>query len=98
MKKINCKECGKEFVLPDFVEDPFYCCRFPSLPKQISNLTESAIEHINNDFKTDKNLKESRMKVCNSCEFNIHGSCNQCGCNLETKTLWEISKCPLGRW
>jgi len=41
-----------------------------------------------------------RMRICVECpKFNEKKDiCNQCGCNLQLKTLIPIASCPLGKW
>jgi hypothetical protein len=46
-------------------------------------------------------LKQERMKICDSCEFNTKGllpTCSVCNCILHTKTLLTNTKCPKNKW
>jgi hypothetical protein len=46
-------------------------------------------------------LKQERMKICDSCEFNTKGllpTCSVCNCILHTKTLVINTKCPKQKW
>jgi hypothetical protein len=45
-------------------------------------------------------MSEARLKICNSCEFNVLGDCALCGCLIATKVLDPNEKCPAGqsRW
>ena len=44
-----------------------------------------------------KELYDSRMNICNSCEHNNNGICNICGCVLSAKTKSD-SHCPKQQW
>lgn len=41
-----------------------------------------------------------RLKICNSCEFNISGDCALCGCDIQNKTSIVEESCPASpkRW
>jgi|688.fasta_scaffold00982_25 hypothetical protein len=41
---------------------------------------------------------ESRLSVCDACEFKKEDKCGVCGCFLNTKSSWTTEKCPLGKW
>ena len=45
-------------------------------------------------------MSEARLKICNSCEFNVSGDCALCGCVIETKVLDPNESCPSqpSRW
>lgn len=45
-------------------------------------------------------MSEARLKICNSCEFNVAGDCAMCGCVVETKVLDPNESCPAvpSRW
>ena len=39
-------------------------------------------------------MSEARLKICNSCEFNVEGDCALCGCVIAVKVLDPNEKCP----
>ena len=43
-------------------------------------------------------LSESRMEICNECEFLFAGFCRQCVCLMSVKTKLKSSECPIGKW
>lgn len=45
-------------------------------------------------------LSKQRMDICNSCEFLFEPTkqCKKCGCFMTAKTLFQKSKCPIGKW
>lgn len=50
--------------------------------------------------RSDKELIEDRLKICNSCEFLNKRlmKCRQCGCFMKLKTTLREAKCPLEKW
>lgn len=50
--------------------------------------------------KISKEIKEERLKICNSCEFLIKkvNICKKCGCAMNVKTGLAESSCPIGKW
>lgn len=46
------------------------------------------------------NFVEARLAICNSCPFNVEGSCAYCGCDVATKVLDPEETCPAvpSRW
>lgn len=50
--------------------------------------------------RSDRELIESRLKICNNCEFfnKRMVKCNKCGCFMKLKTTLRQAKCPVGKW
>ena len=50
--------------------------------------------------RSDRELIESRLAVCNSCNwFNKRlAKCKKCGCLMNQKTKLPNAECPLGKW
>jgi hypothetical protein len=50
--------------------------------------------------RSDRNLIEQRLDICNGCEyFNKRlRKCKQCGCFMHLKTTLRRAKCPMGKW
>lgn len=53
-----------------------------------------------NSKRSDRELIESRLEVCNSCEwFNKRlAKCKKCGCFMKLKSTLQNAKCPVGKW
>jgi len=39
-----------------------------------------------------------RRTICNTCDKNDFGRCQECGCYLWAKTRLKSEKCPIGSW
>ena len=45
-----------------------------------------------------------RLRICGDCEmfdpagYRGMGKCNQCGCNMEIKSVMATEQCPIGKW
>jgi hypothetical protein len=50
--------------------------------------------------KLSESDRNSRLDVCNSCEFLFKptNTCMKCGCFVQAKTYIPIAKCPLDKW
>lgn len=50
--------------------------------------------------RSDRELIEQRLSICNSCEwFNKRlAKCKKCGCFMKLKTTLQKAKCPLEKW
>jgi hypothetical protein len=53
-----------------------------------------------NQPRSDQELIESRLKICNECEwFNKRlAKCRQCGCFMKLKSTLAQAKCPIEKW
>ena len=65
----------------------------------------SAIESFNNyrangGLKVTKEVKDSRLQVCNSCDrlYKSFSVCGECKCFMLVKATLPDSSCPLGLW
>jgi hypothetical protein len=50
--------------------------------------------------RSDRELIESRLDVCNTCPFfqkNL-AKCRKCGCFMKLKATLLEAKCPVGHW
>lgn len=53
-----------------------------------------------NQPRSDRELIESRLKICNDCEW-FHKNlqkCRQCGCFMKLKSTLKQAECPIGKW
>ena len=50
--------------------------------------------------RSDQDLIQHRLEICNSCEWLHKGlqKCRKCGCFMKLKTTLKQAKCPLERW
>lgn len=50
--------------------------------------------------RSDKELIESRLAICNTCEW-FHKNlqkCRKCGCFMKLKSTLRQASCPIGKW
>ncbi len=50
--------------------------------------------------RSDKELIESRLAMCNECNFFNKRliKCKKCGCFMKLKSTLQDAKCPVGKW
>lgn len=55
---------------------------------------------LNSDNYTTKEIKNSRMDICKSCDrlFKPTRQCKECGCFMALKTWLKNATCPLDKW
>ena len=53
-----------------------------------------------NQPRSDRELIEQRLAVCNECPyfFKQLAKCRKCGCFMRLKTTLSNAKCPEGHW
>jgi hypothetical protein len=53
-----------------------------------------------NQPRSDKELIESRLVICNTCPFFNKRlmKCKKCGCFMKLKTTLKQASCPIGKW
>lgn len=97
--KQNPNDCNKNQSTPTkkIVEEQQ---SLPSTTQMATNFVKSAIKHLQNGMKhVDAEKQKERLDICAACPFIVENSrCGKCGCFLETKTKWESSTCPIGKW
>ena len=78
---------------------------YPSIPRQVSNLTQSAFKIVREFTKTGNlmsppTLVEARTQICSTCQhYDLpKHRCKECGCHLANKINYIASDCPLGFW
>lgn len=78
---------------------------FPSLPEQGKNLAKFSIEVVKNAMTVtsppvlaSKEEQQQRISICNGCEYYTMKRCMHCGCFMENKVKFSISKCPIDKW
>jgi hypothetical protein len=52
------------------------------------------------DKRTSEDIYNSRMDICNNCEYliNMTKQCMKCGCFMHIKTKIDNAYCPIGKW
>lgn len=74
-----------------------------SMIKFIMKIPNIIVGTWNNIFDKNKELYNTRFKICKDCEHldtlsnKIH-ICDQCGCVMESKTRVLDEKCVIGKW
>lgn len=53
-----------------------------------------------NEQRSDKDLIDARMAICQTCEFFRAKTqqCRKCGCFMTLKTTLHRASCPVGKW
>lgn len=53
-----------------------------------------------NDINKIKEIRNTRLEICNSCEFFVKDTtaCKRCGCIMSLKVNFVETKCPIGKW
>jgi hypothetical protein len=53
-----------------------------------------------NQPRSDRELIESRLEICNKCEWFHKGlaKCRKCGCFMKLKSTLKQAECPIGKW
>ena len=77
----------------------------PNIRVMAVNLTKTAKDVINGALSGSAILaveekSNSRLEICNSCEFLIKEQtrCSKCGCFMKTKVRLETASCPIQKW
>lgn len=68
------------------------------MTRESMNDINQAVKDVLSMNHVDKEEKERRMSVCDTCEHKKGKKCNLCGCFLHYKTKLTNSECPLGKW
>jgi len=68
-------------------------------------VTRTNINQVPSDRKQcSQEQIDSRLAICQGCEFYENNSCLKCGCTLNrdknymNKLLWADQSCPVGKW
>ena len=88
------------FIMHDDNQD------LPSISEQGKNLAKFTFEVVqdavalNGNPFVPKEKYQERLDLCNECEHFAKGSkrCRQCGCFMESKAKFTVSKCPIQKW
>ena len=56
------------------------------------------MERIDDDLKVDTSLYETRLDVCQECDYLNAGMCGACGCYVELRALLKKNACPYKHW
>jgi hypothetical protein len=53
-----------------------------------------------NKPRSDRELIESRLAICNECNFFNKRlvKCKKCGCFMKLKSTLQDAQCPVGKW
>lgn len=102
----NPNDCIKPNPVRDNVEpqetiNPPEGVKLPSKLEMAKNFVKAAAQHVANGMAdASPALQESRMEICMGCPFITEDKsrCGHCGCFLASKTKWQSSSCPIGKW
>jgi hypothetical protein len=75
--------------------------KLPTTIQMAKNFMKSAADHVKNGMKhVGEEKQKERLAICAECPYAIENisRCGKCGCFLQTKTKWESSSCPIGKW
>lgn len=79
--------------------------QMPSLPTVVKNFGGSVVRNVQsvaagNTLKVSTEEANSRLSICNGCEFYNKQSerCGKCGCYMAIKTYLRAERCPVGKW
>ncbi len=64
----------------------------------ITGWSNWALDQVGLLDKETKKLAETRLKICETCEFRKVNNCGVCGCALTAKTKDPKSTCPETKW
>ena len=73
----------------------------PSILSKLFNLSSAVITQVAAGCPvSSEEDRRARAEECAKCpSFNKEEyKCNECGCFLKYKIVWETSKCPLNKW
>ena len=78
-------------------------CKFPSATKQLANVSLSLFNVITQAIKTGEiresnGVIESRVTICNGCEYLKDNRCSECGCFIALKAGLKSESCPRNLW
>lgn len=48
--------------------------------------------------RSEKELVDERMAICQTCPFFTGKRCRKCGCFMALKTTLRQASCPIGKW
>jgi hypothetical protein len=107
----DCKKNASESTKTNFqapvttIQDkPIETTGKPELPstfQMAKNFLGAAADHVKNGLKSvNAEQQQARLAICNDCPHIVEDKsrCGKCGCFLQTKTKWESSSCPIGKW
>ena len=73
----------------------------PSLLQKARNFIPAVIKQaVAGNPQASQEKIDERLSLCRECPFfdSEKIKCKHCGCPLISKTKWETSSCPIGRW
>lgn len=75
----------------------------PSIVEMGKNLAQVAIDSVKSvaageGLSITAEQAETRLKICESCEFYSNSRCTKCGCYMAVKTHLKAANCPVNKW
>ena len=75
------------------------CCSKPSTVNKIIEFSKAMLGWVAGMGETaTEEVQAHRKAICNACEFNVDGWCQDCSCLLKLKAALPASECPQKKW
>ncbi|MCR5421224.1 MAG: DUF6171 family protein [Lachnospiraceae bacterium] len=74
------------------------CEIYADIPEDIGLYADRLYALLEKNERADKELMDSRLKVCEDCIKNNQGTCLCCGCYCVIRSMKKSSHCPLEKW
>lgn len=77
--------------------------QMPSLVQMGKNIVQTVVDTaksaiVGEGVSLTEEQANSRLKICESCEFYQQSRCTKCGCYMAVKTHLKAASCPVGKW
>jgi len=77
--------------------------QMPSILDMGKNIVQTAIDAVKSAIAGEgisaaDVQANTRLKICESCEFYSNTRCTKCGCYMAVKTHLKAANCPVGKW
>jgi hypothetical protein len=75
----------------------------PTLAEMGKNLAQTVVDTVKSVVAGEGAISaetqaDTRLKICESCEFYQNTRCTKCGCYMAVKTHLKAANCPVGKW
>lgn len=101
--RLVCSRCG--FTLPVIDRQVLRNCgsskqpELPSLASQAVHLVSDMAKWAVKGFPVvERDEKERRLGICQSCPLFTGARCSECGCQCAWSSWLETKECPKGKW
>ena len=56
------------------------------------------IDALGKDSRVSDGTYETRLSICQKCDYLMNGTCQACGCYVEIRAAAKAGKCPKKKW